>query len=56
MTILLQNRQLPWEIIDFKTNLSSRPERSVVEGPAVDASFSVGPNREPDLKLAKLSR
>jgi hypothetical protein len=39
----------------FKTNLSSRPERSVVEGPAVNAYFPVESNRQPDLTLAALS-
>ena|SRR5271156_2887189 len=37
MTILLHNGELSRPIIDFKTELSSRPERSVVEGPAVNA-------------------
>jgi hypothetical protein len=35
--------------------LSSRPERSVVEGPAVNAYFPVESNRQPDLMLAELS-
>src|SRR5580658_5266598 len=35
MTILLGNGHNHSEIIDFSTKLSSRPERSAVEGPAV---------------------
>jgi hypothetical protein len=33
-------RELSREIVDFKTKLSSRPERSVVEGPAVQCDLS----------------
>jgi hypothetical protein len=35
MTILLCPQELQREILDSATELSSRPERSVVEGPAV---------------------
>jgi hypothetical protein len=38
--------ELSREIIDFKTELSSRPERSVVEGPAVNAICQWVQNRD----------
>ena len=43
MTILLHHGELSREIIDFETKLSSRPERSVVEGPA--GTFCAGRSR-----------
>jgi hypothetical protein len=35
MTILLCPKELQQELLDLAIKLSSRPERSVVEGPAV---------------------
>ena len=40
MTIQLDNERYHSEIIDFSTKLSSRPERSAVEGPAVRLSLT----------------